>query len=88
MTWADDARKIIREGTKDLPADIPLKERTAFVRKLRPWQWDGMSWPYKAWCKAQREYLAQFQPKPNSQTAIPLQHLSPLERLMSKEKQP
>ena len=44
---------------KTIPADAPLKERKRIIRAAYPWG-ERAYWPYKAWCKAQREYLARW----------------------------
>jgi hypothetical protein len=66
MTWRDEAAEIIREGTKHLPDDMPLKERKAVVADLCPSWWRQMSWPQKAWQAARREYLVRYGYKPRT----------------------
>lgn len=71
MTWREDAMQIIHEGTKDLPDDMPLKERSAVVRDLFPHWWRGMSWPQKAWQAARRDYLVRFGYVPKTKSKVP-----------------
>lgn len=65
MTWRDQAAEIIREATRDLPADTPLKERIKVVDAARP-HWGGCSWPRKAWQQVRREYLVLYGYKPRT----------------------
>ena len=70
MTWREQAAEIIREGTKDFPDDIPLKERTAAVAKLCPTSWRTVSWPQKAWQSARRDYLVPFGYQARTKAAV------------------
>lgn len=59
MTWYDTARAVIRTIDAMLPADAPIAQRRAYLRASYPFG-ERKYWPYKAWLKAQREYLAKF----------------------------
>ena len=80
-TWYDSARAAIALATKDLPADTTLDERMKVVDAAFPFGSREM-WPYKAWLKARRQYLAPFGYV--SKSAPPLPLLSPLERAKAK----
>lgn len=60
--WSDQARATIAKLHLTLPEDIPFKERKQIVKDAYPFG-ERSYWPYKAWCKAQREYLAKYDPK-------------------------
>ena len=79
-TWGDIARARIAEVHASLPETATLAVRRAALRSAYPF---GVRrfWPYRAWCKAQRAYLASYTA---SGQAVPERHLSPLERLMRK----
>jgi len=81
-SWLETARNIIAELDRSLPADLSLKERRKAVREAYPWG-ERRMWPYKAWCRAQREYLARFMP-----TEEKLEWLSdtPLEQFINQSK--
>ncbi|TBG78599.1 hypothetical protein ELG76_04085 [Rhizobium leguminosarum] len=79
-TWHDLAVERIRELDATLPADMPIKERRKAVQAAYSFG-PRKYWPYKAWCKAQREYLNRFL---KSDAAVPEKHLSPLERMMKR----
>lgn len=81
-SWLETARNIIAELDRSLPADLSLKERRKAVREAYPWGERSM-WPYKAWCKAQREYLSRFVTPEERLRSLPL---TPLERLVAKSK--
>lgn len=59
MEWSRHAREIIAQVGATIPDETPLKERRKIIRAAYPWG-HAAHWPYKAWCKAQREYLARF----------------------------
>lgn len=82
-TWYDTARKYIAELDADLPADMPFKERRKAVRAAYPWGQRRM-WPYKAWCRAQREYLARFLPPDARDGQIDSLPKTPLEQMIEK----
>lgn len=79
MDWSAEARRVIGEVHATLPPNCTMAERKAALRAAYPFG-ERAFWPYKAWCKAQKSYLAKFAPQP------PVKHLSPLERLMAKAK--
>lgn len=81
MDWSAAARRVIAEIHARLPANATLAERKAALRAGYPFGERAM-WPYKAWLKAQRAYLARYAGPP----AKPI-HLSPLERIMQKAKE-
>ncbi len=60
--WSDQARATIAKLAMTLPDDMPWKERKAAVYAAYPFG-PREYWPYKAWCKARREYLAKYDPK-------------------------
>jgi hypothetical protein len=82
MTWQEEAARIIAQLDAKLPADMPLKERRKAVRGANPWG-RQRSWPYKAWCRAQREYLGRFIPADEKLKKLPL---TPLELMIAKVK--
>lgn len=57
MRWSERAREVIGQVHARLPADATIKERKAALKEAYPFG-EREYWPYKAWCKAQREYLA------------------------------
>ena len=60
MDWARIARETVAEVAKSIPDDASLKDRKAILRAAYPFG-ERAYWPYKAWCKAQREYLARWE---------------------------
>jgi hypothetical protein len=82
MTWQEEAARIIAELDAKLPIDMPLKERRKAVRDANPWG-RQRSWPYKAWCRAQREYLGRFIPADEKLKKLPL---TPLELMIEQVK--
>lgn len=62
MSWSDIARKTIARVHAALPEDISFTARKKAIREAYPFG-ERSYWPYKAWCKAQREYLRRFDPK-------------------------
>lgn len=81
-SWIETARKIIAELDRGLPADLSMKQRRKAVREAYPWGPRCM-WPYKAWCRAQREYLARFIP---TDEQVKQFAPTPLEGLIAKSK--
>ena len=59
MEWSRIARETIEKVAATLPDDMPLKERKAAVDAAYPFG-PRSHWPYRAWCKARRGYLAGF----------------------------
>ena len=59
--WGRISRETIARVHAQLPEDAPFKERKAAVKAAYPFG-ERNYWPYKAWCKAQRSYLAKYDP--------------------------
>ena len=78
MTWREQAEKIIYDGTRDLPDDMPLKERIRVVKSLCPWWWRQMSWPQKAWQAARRDYLIKYGYQPRTKPRRKCQNTGPM----------
>ncbi len=57
--WMLAARRAIAEVHASLPPDATLDERKTALKAASPFGERSM-WPYKAWLKARREYLAKF----------------------------
>ena len=68
ISWGDQAWSAIRRLDERLPKDISLKDRKAALKAAYPFG-ERAHWPYKAWCKAQREYLARFSSQPSSSSS-------------------
>ena len=79
-SWYDKAREVIQTLDESMPADLPIEERKKAVFDAYPFV-QRRYFPYRMWCKAQKEYLARYQ---KSDAAIPEKHLSPLERMMKR----
>lgn len=62
-SWYERARDGISAMTRDWPRDMPFAERRRALQAAYPWG-ERANHPYKAWCKAQREYLARFDDRP------------------------
>jgi len=62
MKWSDQARAAIARVHATLPDDISFTARKKAIRAAYPFG-ERSYWPYKAWCKAQREYLRRYDPK-------------------------
>ncbi len=62
MSYSDIARGVIAKVDQGIPPDVSFAERKRAIRDAYPF---GLRahWPYKAWCKAQRAYLARHDPK-------------------------
>lgn len=78
MSASDTARAVIGQVHASLPATATFKERKAALHAAYPFGERAM-WPYKAWCKAQADYLRKYAPPESKRFP-----LSPLERLMLK----
>lgn len=61
MNWSERARQTIAAVHATLPADISFADRKRAIRDAYPFG-EREYWPYRAWCKAQRKYLAPFDP--------------------------
>lgn len=57
--WSDIARATIQRVHAALPATATLQERKRAIDAAYPFGERAM-WPYKAWLKARRSYLARF----------------------------
>lgn len=60
MSWAQQSRDRIAQIHRSLPEDASLTARKKALRDGYPFG-KRAYWPYKAWCKARREYLARFE---------------------------
>lgn len=67
--WSHIARATIEKVAATLPDDMPFKDRKAAISAAYPFG-ERQYWPYKAWCKARKTYLARFDPK-TPPTALP-----------------
>jgi hypothetical protein len=76
MVWSRVARETIERVAATIPDETCLKARKAIIDAAYPFG-PRSHWPYKAWCKARREYLARFEPggcrkaKPTSLEHLP-----------------
>lgn len=77
-SWYETARDRIAVVHAGLPSNATLEERKAALKDAYPFG-ERARWPYKAWCKAQREYLARHE-----QVTSTNKHLSPMERMMAR----
>lgn len=59
--WAHQARTTIEQLALTIPADTPFKERKAIIDAAYPFG-ERAYWPYKAWLKARKAYLAKHDP--------------------------
>jgi hypothetical protein len=59
--WHDRSISVIGDVHNSLPENATLEERKKALRDAYPFQ-ERKYFPYKAWCKAQKAYLAKFQP--------------------------
>ena len=62
MNWSVQARAKIAEIHRSLPEDASFTARVKALRNGYPFG-ERKYWPYKAWCKARREYLRKYDPK-------------------------
>ena len=62
MDWSRLSRETIATVALTIPDDTPFKDRKRIIFDAYPFG-RREYWPYKAWCKAQREYLAKHDPK-------------------------
>lgn len=60
---------MIAEATKDLPGDLPLKDRKAAVAKARPYSSRTTAHSEKSWQAARRDYLVRFGYQPLTKRA-------------------
>jgi len=59
--WHDRAWKSIEDIHRRLPSDATLKQREQALKDGYPFG-QRKYWPYKAWLKARRQYLAKYKP--------------------------
>lgn len=59
MNWSQKSREVIARVHARLPENATLKQRKAALRDAYPFG-ERNYWPYRAWRKARREYLAKF----------------------------
>lgn len=59
--WSASARATIDLVALTIPADAPFKERKALIDAAYPFA-ERSHWPYKAWLKARKSYLAKYDP--------------------------
>lgn len=69
MSWYERARSVIAEEHAKMPSEISFDDRKKRIRDAYPFG-ERAYYPYKQWCKAQREYLARYAPM--SQSVGPL----------------
>lgn len=60
---------LIAEVTKNLPADLPLKDRKAAVARARPYSVGQTANAEKSWQAARRDYLTPFGYQPMTKRA-------------------
>ena len=82
-SWYDAARTYIAEIHKSLPADTTFADRKRAVRDGYPWG-ERKRWPYKAWLRAQREYLARHMPNEVKDERLASIPKTPLEQMIDK----
>lgn len=62
--WHDRCWQVIGEVHASLPPDATLEQRKKALKHAYPFG-ERKYFPYKAWCKARRQYLAKYEtPKP------------------------
>lgn len=81
-SWYETARQHIAEVSEGFPKDMPFKERKKAIYDAYPFG-TRSHFPYKAWCKAQREYLAKYDPRPAGPLHAAMME-SPLEKIKRK----
>lgn len=63
LSWHERAVEAIEAVHRALPPSIGFKARRAAIRDAYPFG-SREHYPYKAWLKAQRAYLARYSDKP------------------------
>lgn len=58
--WHDRCWQVIGEVHASLPPDATLEHRKKALRDAYPFG-ERKYFPYKAWCKARRQYLAKYE---------------------------
>lgn len=64
--WSETARTVISRVHRSLPDETPLAERVKAVDAAYPFG-ERSYWPYKAWLKVRRAYLARYGYRPRGQ---------------------
>ena len=82
MTWGQRANAIIWDLHNRIPSDATYKERKKAIQSAYPWG-TRSGWPYKAWLREQRIYLARYAPKDEIAKKLPP---TPIERMIAKAK--
>ncbi len=82
MTWGQKASAIIWGLHNRIPSDATYKERKKAIQSAYPWG-TRSGWPYKAWLREQRIYLARYAPKDEIAKKLPP---TPIERMIAKAK--
>jgi len=80
ISWYQASKNTIAIAHEDIPKDATFAERKKSIHAAYPFG-QRRYWPYKAWLKAQREYLAKYGDKP----AGPL-HKTMIESPLEKQK--
>lgn len=62
MGWSDAAREVIGQVHASLPPEATYAERKKALYEAYPFG-PRQYFPYKAWCKEQRAYLARYKPQ-------------------------
>lgn len=60
--WSEIARQTVERVALTIPADATFRDRKAAIDAAYPFG-QRAYWPYKAWLKARRRYLAPYDPK-------------------------
>ena len=82
--WLEEARAAIRAAHANIPENASLEDRKKAIFDAYPFG-PRQYHPYRMWCRAQREYLSRYD---GSSAAVAPKHLSPLERMMQRAKEP
>lgn len=87
-TWLEAGIRMIEGIDKELPSDMSLEDRKRAVQK-EAWRFHGgTSWGQKVWPRAKRIYFAKnYSERPAVQNGVPNGYLSPLERLIAKQRE-
>jgi hypothetical protein len=59
--WAERSWQKIEEIHAQLPSDATLKQRKEALKNGYPFG-ERRFYPWRAWCKARRQYLAKYEP--------------------------
>lgn len=80
MTWEQKALAVIYNAHLRIRTNASFMERKKAIQAAYPWG-PRSGWPYKAWLKAQRQYLARYAPKDGIAKKLPP---TPLEQMIEK----